>query len=161
MPDWGLSAQLRSQPIGSSLSQHFGGKGAAKGGGGESWTEHLPPLTFLVDFVNVLFGEAILLRDLEENSRGLLSAAQTGSIPAFYTLTFYFLIIKYTSLLWKNTKKKMTIVYNPVSQRNTSGCTLSRLLATGADFLCATWIDYRTFPRHIACYKPSRITTNP
>lgn len=30
---------------------------------------HLPPLAFLVDFVNVLLREPILLRDLEENDR--------------------------------------------------------------------------------------------
>lgn len=59
-----------------------------------SCSEHLPPLTFLVDFVNVLFREAILLRDLEESSRGFVICCPNWILSSLLYSDFYFLVIK-------------------------------------------------------------------
>lgn len=84
----------------------------------ESCAGHLPSLAFLVDFVNVLFREPILLRDLEEKGRGFTACCKKLNLQqSFYMMTFNFLIIKYIPRLQKNTKKKMIITHNPVSRR--------------------------------------------
>lgn len=77
-PEQQASAR-QSEPAGSSLSPRVRGEGQAGAYG------HSPSLAFLVDLVNVLLGEAVLLRDLEEKDRGrLLPAAQTGFRPVFF-----------------------------------------------------------------------------
>lgn len=60
-----VRVELRRAPRANILE---GSGGQRRRGGGVAG--HLPPLAFLVDFVNVLLGKPILLRDLEENSRG-------------------------------------------------------------------------------------------
>lgn len=58
--------------------------------GRESWPGHLPPLAFLVDFVNVLFRKPILLRDLEENSRGFIVCCPKWMYPILLYHDFQF-----------------------------------------------------------------------
>ena len=51
----------------------------------ESCAGHLPSFAFLVDFVNVLFREPILLRDLEEKGRGFTACCQKLNLQQSFT----------------------------------------------------------------------------
>lgn len=88
------------------------------GPGGGSGPGHLPPLTLLVDFVNVLLWEPILLRDLEENSKGFTVCCQNQICTSLLYHDFLFpdykVIYIYTVA---NTMKKITIIPNAASQR--------------------------------------------
>lgn len=70
-------------------------QGRGEGVRSESCAGHLPSLAFLVNFVNILFREPILLRDLEERQEIQRLLPKTKFAAVFHMMAFNFLIIKY------------------------------------------------------------------